>query len=513
MNAEGTRAGHASVREVVRRYAPLFSLNLLGLVAVRIWIQCDLYDRYLSTDSGIITIVTNLFRTVVILALIALVVKRGFSDAAQSRLFAASIAAMTAASALFLAQTVAPSQALLWAACLLAGFGIAWGGGRWICLYVRLPVGEALFYAFASLAVSSLAGFVLGLLPENVTYLVAILMPPLSYLAYERAERLLDERASDAPRDTVYDSEPRSTFVRLAAGIALFNLALGVTRGFPHGASIELPLPFQALHQGIVVALCVGVVWWAIVAGRGLRFSTLWNVSMTFIAVGALVLAAEQPGLEPWGAAAVAVANTFAVGLLWFSCYDVARHTSLGAPIVLGLAWAAHIAPRELGRALIWVAEPHTGTAVVIATGIVLLLAASMAFLLSDKTPVTRPLFAELRRSGRRVQPVMAAEGADGMQDTAPATGLASDVPASSAPAAADPLDAKLTVLRERHFLTERECEVVRYLAQGRSKTAIGEKLFISENTVRTYVKNVYGKLDVHNKQQLLDLLDSLDEK
>ena len=51
----------------------------------------------------------------------------------------------------------------------------------------------------------------------------------------------------------------------------------------------------------------------------------------------------------------------------------------------------------------------------------------------------------------------------------------------------------------------------MRYLAQGRSKTAIGEKLFISEYTVRTYVKNIYGKLDVHNKQQLLDFLDALD--
>ena len=53
---------------------------------------------------------------------------------------------------------------------------------------------------------------------------------------------------------------------------------------------------------------------------------------------------------------------------------------------------------------------------------------------------------------------------------------------------------------------------MVRHLAQGRSKTAIGEKLFISENTVRTYVKNIYGKLDIHSKQQLLDLLDTMDQ-
>ena len=286
--------------------APALSLSLFGLVAVRIWIQCNLYDRYLSTDSGIVTIASNLFRVMVILALISLVMKREFTERARSRLFAASIAAMTLASALFLANTAAPSPSLLWTACLLAGFGIAWGGGRWICLYVRLSTDEALLYAFASLGASALVGFLLGLMPENVTYLLAMLMPPLSYLAYERAERFLDERNLDAPRDTVYDEEPRSTFVRLIFGIVLFNLALGMARGFPHGSSIDLPTPFQAIHQASVAILCAYVIWRALVAKRRLGFSALWNVSMTFIVLGALTLAAAQPNVEPWGAAAVA---------------------------------------------------------------------------------------------------------------------------------------------------------------------------------------------------------------
>lgn len=45
-------------------------------------------------------------------------------------------------------------------------------------------------------------------------------------------------------------------------------------------------------------------------------------------------------------------------------------------------------------------------------------------------------------------------------------------------------------------------------LAQGRSRISIGEKLYISENTVRTYVKNIYAKLDIHSKQELLDRLE-----
>ena len=34
------------------------------------------------------------------------------------------------------------------------------------------------------------------------------------------------------------------------------------------------------------------------------------------------------------------------------------------------------------------------------------------------------------------------------------------------------------------------------------------QKAYISENTVRTYVKNIYAKLDIHSKQELLDRLE-----
>ena len=44
-------------------------------------------------------------------------------------------------------------------------------------------------------------------------------------------------------------------------------------------------------------------------------------------------------------------------------------------------------------------------------------------------------------------------------------------------------------------------------LCQGRSKSYIAESLFISENTVRSHSKNIYRKLGVHSKQELLDLV------
>jgi NarL family two-component system response regulator LiaR len=50
--------------------------------------------------------------------------------------------------------------------------------------------------------------------------------------------------------------------------------------------------------------------------------------------------------------------------------------------------------------------------------------------------------------------------------------------------------------------LTERELEVLRLVAQGRSNRQIAEQLVISEATVRTHVSNILGKLHLASRTQ-----------
>lgn len=57
--------------------------------------------------------------------------------------------------------------------------------------------------------------------------------------------------------------------------------------------------------------------------------------------------------------------------------------------------------------------------------------------------------------------------------------------------------------------LSERELEVVELLLKGNTIAAIASKLFISENTVRGRMKRIYSKLDVHSRQELVDLLSN----
>lgn len=73
---------------------------------------------------------------------------------------------------------------------------------------------------------------------------------------------------------------------------------------------------------------------------------------------------------------------------------------------------------------------------------------------------------------------------------------------------APDPIDVACGDLVERYGLSGRERSVLELLARGNTRAGIAERLFISENTVRVHVKNIYSKLHIHSKQQLIDMVD-----
>jgi DNA-binding NarL/FixJ family response regulator len=60
-----------------------------------------------------------------------------------------------------------------------------------------------------------------------------------------------------------------------------------------------------------------------------------------------------------------------------------------------------------------------------------------------------------------------------------------------------------------RAHLSSREQEVLEMLALGRPPENIAQRMSISLSTVRTHTHNLYAKLDVHSRQELLQLIES----
>ena len=58
--------------------------------------------------------------------------------------------------------------------------------------------------------------------------------------------------------------------------------------------------------------------------------------------------------------------------------------------------------------------------------------------------------------------------------------------------------------------LSPKETEVMILFAKGRSAARIQEELFISKGTVSTHLRHIYQKMDVHSKQEMLDVIEGV---
>lgn len=63
--------------------------------------------------------------------------------------------------------------------------------------------------------------------------------------------------------------------------------------------------------------------------------------------------------------------------------------------------------------------------------------------------------------------------------------------------------------IANRYLLSRRETEVMFLLAKGHNAAFIQEKLCISKSTAKTHISHIYRKLDIHNQQELLAMVDA----
>ncbi len=64
-----------------------------------------------------------------------------------------------------------------------------------------------------------------------------------------------------------------------------------------------------------------------------------------------------------------------------------------------------------------------------------------------------------------------------------------------------------MDILFRKYDVSKREKEIIELLLKGSSNREIADTLFISPNTVKTHIKNIYRKLGVKNRVQLIYLI------
>jgi DNA-binding NarL/FixJ family response regulator len=67
---------------------------------------------------------------------------------------------------------------------------------------------------------------------------------------------------------------------------------------------------------------------------------------------------------------------------------------------------------------------------------------------------------------------------------------------------AIDGFKIKRNLIKEKDNLTEREIEILNLISMGASNKEIAERIFISDNTVKTHLYNIFKKIKVTNRLQ-----------
>ncbi len=61
----------------------------------------------------------------------------------------------------------------------------------------------------------------------------------------------------------------------------------------------------------------------------------------------------------------------------------------------------------------------------------------------------------------------------------------------------------------DEYELSKRQIEVLKHISNGLNNTEIAEKMFVSNNTIKTHISNIYTKLDVKNRVQAIKKITS----
>ena len=392
--------------------------------------------------------------------------------------------AMAAAAGTLLLCAPIPSadpQAQVICGAVLGGIGIGGSYLQWSFFYSRLSSREVVTCVFGAMIVGSLVKIPIDLLPPVPCAVACALLCVASPIL--KRDAVAHQLARSEAEPAEHASQPVYTtwasvrpLVKTFLGVVAYSLVIGLMQGMTVTASPMPKLVLSGVHHLLEVVVAAGVIWYALGSRHaGMSVPGIWKAVLVFTGAGVMALPLVGPVFSGWALIAVAVAQTLVVMLLWAMLAEVARRCSASPLAVFALGWTTYSLPFSLGW-LVGSALDTVGWGTSVVGLIVYLLALSTLFFLNERDFSRNRMFADLEA------PAPAASSAAPLRDACHEVGRAGE-------------------------LTEREEEVMYLICMGRSKGYIAENLSISENTVRSHSRHLYAKLDVHSKQELLDLV------
>lgn len=399
---------------------------------------------------------------------------------------------------------------------------------------------------------AALMYFSLYLIPQAVTaFLIPLVFLPLFGLCVTLRSRTINldqPMFEDVPGEhpQVYRRIVRD-YWRSALFVGVIGFCTGIMRALAV-ADMQAGSLVNILSMGSMMIASVALLLAWNLRNIRLNVSMIYRMAFPFVITSFLLLPLLPAAYGRWLAAVLYAVYSIAIALMMIQCAQISRDRGVNPVFVYGFFGTIVYALHDVG----FIGGTFAENMVVIGLSPLAMVALIAVYLLAlinfigsggfgaafkgadgielmaltkdprEQRTVTRRVVRKRASSSQPASARSTTHGGDAAAAAAsrtPEGGAPATRPESEgqrgahddgAPPFPDKISAQAQIVRERYRLTARETEIAELIARGNTVARIAEMLVVSENTVRTHSKRIYTKLDIHKKQELIDLLEEV---
>lgn len=366
------------------------------------------------------------------------------------------------------------SPPLMFVSVILGAFGTIGMSVLWVDFYSLFNPLRSLFLNAGSIVASIVLRYCTAESSSPRIFVVLIAFASLSAILYHLSWRL---SSNERPRTHI--GKVRATFpYKAAIFVASYSFAYGLSS--PFVAGIEGVTELRIVPALLVMAL-------AFVDVKRADVKLLYSIAFPLMVCGLLIIALI-PGLSPDISFFLLDSSyaTMSMMIIAIAC-GVSYSLGTSAAWIFGSLVTVQFAARSMGQFTNHLlATMSTEPAI---QGVVSVLAIMFIVIASLVIVSEKSLFATWGSHQTEPEAVNAEFGG---------------VPF---------VQMRIDGICDTYGLTQREADVVKLLADGKSNSAIANEMFIAVGTVKAHIQHVYQKLGIHTRKELFELIGINDEK
>ena len=441
---------------------------MLGYSFCRIWQSQTFVLLASGTESLQAMVVFWLAGTIGVLVSIPLLARCSSLRSARSRLAVATCTLATAGTPSLIAGATTNSLTFAMLGALCTGFALGLSWLLWADRFSTLPMRDVYFYTVASAVLMIAINFLSGI--GQFAPLMLIALSPILCMA------LL---VRDWGRDTPWAGRmvpDAGLSLNIRGIVGLFT----VTLLFPFAYHVCTTTLFvetsSAIRDGgdLIATLIFAAV--ALMRQRQADIITAYRVSVPVVLLG-FILCCMLPDSASLASGLVMGAGFKLAQLFFWALCVQARVKGVSHWTLLGIGMAARLSGNSLALFL------NLAAPSLVANSETQVILAAVVSIVTCVVFWTLPLSRET------------------------STSPADETAESGSSQTEQKLERLCQDIARTHMLTPRESEVLLLLAQGRNRNRIAEMLGIKPGTAHTHIISVYGKLGIHNQQELIALV------